>query len=189
MWGLAGHGDVVGLHVEDETVRLVLGDCRRLEQLGGVHAEEAAEHSVHSSEGQGHAAGSAQEAATVHAEAVGLTLGASDDLLFQATLLRGLRDGQVLLVGNDLRGHRQVAVEPRVQTGLANPAIADLGLRTRRRSLRVGHIHPVEKRRIRRPKDYFHSTRFTNRSSCRCRPAKATWRLRGRPSALEFQTL
>src|SRR5437879_4902514 len=70
VWGLAGHGDVVGLHVEDENVRLVLGDCRRLEELGGVHMEEAAEHSVHSGEGQGHTAGSAQETAPVHAEAV-----------------------------------------------------------------------------------------------------------------------
>ena len=45
-----------------------------------------------------------------------LPLRARNDLLLQQALLRGLGDGQVLLIGNNLRRHWQMAIEPRAST-------------------------------------------------------------------------
>src|SRR5439155_4420480 len=83
------------------------------------------------------------------------------DLLLQQALLRGLGDGQVLLIGNNLRRHWQVAIEPRVKIRFTDPSIVDLGFRAGRNGLWVGHIHHRHSRQFLSAKDYCSTTRFT----------------------------
>ena len=51
-----------------------------------------------------------------------LPLRARNDLPLQQVLLRGLGDGQVLLIGNNLRRHWQMAIEPRVNIRFTDPS-------------------------------------------------------------------
>src|SRR2546425_7087710 len=99
------------------------------------------EYAVHGSEGEGHPTGGAQESTAVHAQVTSLALRIRDDLLFQQALPPSLGDGHVLLIGDNLGGHWQVAIEPRVKIRFTDPSIVDLGFRAGRNSLWVGHIH------------------------------------------------
>src|SRR5438876_7645247 len=99
------------------------------------------EYAVHGSEGEGHPTGGAQESTAVHAQVARLALRIRDDLLFQQALPPSLGDGHVLLIGDNLGGHWQVAIEPRVKIRFTDPSIVDLGFRAGRNSLWVGHIH------------------------------------------------
>jgi len=130
-------------------------------QFGSLYPEERTEYAVHGSEGEGHPTRSAEESTAVHAQVTSLPFGVSNDLLFQQALLRSLGDGQVFLVGDNLGGHWQVAIEPRVKIRFTDPSIVDWGFRAGRNSLWVGHIHHRHNREFYRPKDYCSTTRFT----------------------------
>ena len=73
-----------------------------------------------------------------------LPLRARNDLLLQQALLRGLGDGQVLLIGNNLRRHWQMAIEPRASTSdLRIYPLWTWGFRAGRNGLWVGHNSPA----------------------------------------------
>src|SRR3989441_3274816 len=119
------------------------------------------EYAVHGGEGEGHPTGGAQESTAVHAQVTSLALRIRDDFPLQQALLRSLGDGQVFLVGDNLGGHWQMAIEPRVKIRFTDPSIVDLGFRAGRNSLWIGHIHHRHNREFYRPKDYCSTTRFT----------------------------
>src|SRR5438445_12339131 len=159
--GLIGHSNVVGLHIEDEKPSLVLGHRFGIGQFGSLYPEEMTEYAVHGSEGEGHPTGGAQESTAVHAQVTSLALRIRNDLLFQQALPRGLGDGQVFLVGDNLGGHWQMAIEPRVEIRFTDPSIVDLGFRAGRNGLWIGHIQPPAQSRLLAAKDYCSTTRFT----------------------------
>src|SRR5207245_8715458 len=150
--GLIGQSNVASLHIEDEKPSPVLGHRFGIGQFGSLYPEEMTEYTVHGSEGEGHPTGGAQELTAVHAQVTSLLFGVSNDLLLQPSLLRSLGDGHVLLIGDNLGGHWQVAIEPRIEIRFTDPAIVDLGFRAGRNGLWVGHIHHRHHREFYRPK-------------------------------------
>ena len=130
------------------------------EQFGSLYPEETAEYTIHGSEGEGHPTGSSQELTAVNAQGTSLPLRARNNFLLQQALLRSLRDGQVFLVRDNLRGHWQVAIAPRVEIRFTDPSILDLGFRAGRNSLWVGHIRHQHNANS-SAKDYCSTTRFT----------------------------
>src|SRR2546427_8659131 len=164
--GLIGHGNVVSLHIEDEKPSLVLSHRYGFGQFGSLYPEEMTEYAVHGGEGEGHPTGGAQELTAIHAQVTSLPLSIRNDLLLHEALPRSLGDGQVFLIGDNLigdnlGGHWQVAIEPRVKIRFKDPSIVDWGFRAGRNSLWVGHIHHRHNREFYRPKDYCSTTRFT----------------------------
>src|SRR5438876_6224339 len=149
---MIGHGNVVRLHIEDEKPRLVLGHCRGVGQFGSLYPEERTEYAVHGSEGEGHPTRSAEESTAVYAQVTSLPLRIRNDLLLQQALLRGLGDGKVFLVGDNLGGHWQVAIEPCVKIRFTDPPIVDWGFRAGRYGLWIGHIQPPAQPNFYRPK-------------------------------------
>src|SRR3989442_10678664 len=105
------------------------------------------EYAVHGGEGEGHPTGRPQELTAVHAQVASTPLGTRNDFPLQQALLRSLGDGQVFLVGDNLGGHWQMAIEPRVEIRFTDPSIVDLGVRAGRNGLWIGHIqrptHPT----------------------------------------------
>src|SRR2546427_13042592 len=89
------------------------------------------EYAVHGGEGEGHPTGGAQESTAVHAQVTSLALRIRDDFPLQQALLRSLGDGQVFLVGDNLGGHWQMAIEPRVKIRFKDPSIVDWGFSSR----------------------------------------------------------
>jgi len=63
----------------------------------------------------------------VHAQRTSLPLCARNDFLLQQALLRSLGMGRYSSFRDNLRGHWQVAIEPRVEIRFTNPSILDLG--------------------------------------------------------------
>src|SRR5439155_21126215 len=159
--GLIGHGNVVSLHIEDEKPSLVLGHRYGFGQFGSLYPEEMTEYAVHGGEGEGHPTGGAQELTAIHAQVTSLPLSIRNDLLLQEALPRSLGDGQVFLIGDNLGGHWQMAIEPRVEIRFTDPSIVDLGFRAGRNGLWIGHIQPPAQSRILSAKDYCSTTRFT----------------------------
>src|SRR5437762_4866684 len=83
------------------------------------------EYAVHGGEGECHPTGRAQELTAVHAQVASTPLGTRNDFPLQQALLRSLGDGQVFLVGDNLGGHWQMAIEPRVEIRFTDPSIVD----------------------------------------------------------------
>ncbi len=99
----------VGLIVEDEQVtgRCVLRERRLLEHLDLVDLEESvAVHLVHREEGCSQAARAFEELPPRHPELFRGLVGELLDPKFDLLLLRRLREGHVLAVGNHARGDR-----------------------------------------------------------------------------------
>src|SRR5205823_11167619 len=110
------------------------------------------EYAVHGGEGECHPTGRAQELTAVHAQVASTPLGTRNEFPLQQALLRSLGDGQVCLVGDNLGGHWQMAIEPRVEIRFTDPSIVDWGFRAGRNGLWIGHIQPPAQPNFYRPK-------------------------------------
>ena len=118
------------------------------------------EYAVHGGEGECHPTGRAQELTAVHAQVASTPLGTRNDFPLQQALLRSLGDGQVFLVGDNLGGHWQMAIEPRVEIRFTDPSIVDWGSSRTERSLDWAYSTTGTTEFL-SAKDYCATTRFT----------------------------
>jgi hypothetical protein len=99
----------VGLVVEDELLRQLLGALIGHVLVGGLrlgHVEHRTEHLVHGQEGRRKAGGGLQEGAAVHAVVLAVLLAVLLDQALHLTLFLRLRHRVVLAVRHDLCRYR-----------------------------------------------------------------------------------